>query len=89
MFTYGLKGGRGHSEGYLLYLVNRYSLFKAKYSKPKYQYHYQKLRTKNAAKTIESKLIKDYFKQYGELPPLNSAMPNRHHKKTWGKIFFE
>jgi predicted GIY-YIG superfamily endonuclease len=82
-FNSGEQGRRRHSEGNLLFLLKEYSHFEAKHGNSKYEYHFKKLNTKDDATKKETKLIKDYVKQYGEVPPLNSAIPNRYDQITW------
>ena len=43
-----------------------------------------KLRDKAEAQTAEEMLLKTYFKKFGELPPLNSSLPDKH--VDWRKI---
>ena len=82
-FISGEQRCQGHSEGNLLFLLKKYSPFKAKHDNSKYEYHFQKVGTTDEAKKKETKLIKDYVKQYGEVPPLNSAIPDRYEEKSW------
>ena len=84
-FIYGENRCRAHSEGNLLFLLKEYSRFKTKYNRTRYQYRFQKVKTRDDAKKKEKKLIKDYFKKYGEVPPLNSAIPDRYDKASWDK----
>lgn len=76
-FISGLVNCQGHSEGNLLYLLEKYSKFNSKYKKLKYQYRFFKINSKANTKRQERRLIKDYVKQYGEVPPVNSAIPDR------------
>ena len=77
------KGSRGHSEGYLLFLLEEYSQIKTKFGAIQCQYRFQEMKNGDRAKDKESRLIKEYVKRYGEVPPLNSAIPNRNDKDSW------
>lgn len=82
-FISGEDRCQGHSEGNLLFFLKEYSRFKTKHIMPKYQYRFQKVNSEDEAKRKERKLIKDYVKQYGEVPPLNSAIPGRYDEMSW------
>jgi len=84
-FISGESEGYCHSEGNLLFLLKKYSRFKKKHSMPKYKYRFQNVSSEGDAKRKERELIKDYVKQYGEVPPLNSVIPDRYHKRSWDK----
>ncbi|GAI36377.1 unnamed protein product, partial [marine sediment metagenome] len=43
------------------------------------------LQSKMEAEELEERLLKCYFKKYGELPPLNNSMPDRN-VKLWNEI---
>ena len=76
-----------HSVGDRLFLVLvcQYSHFKTTYqNNSRVQFVVMKLSNKTEAETEEERLLKDYFKTYGELPPLNSLMPDKH--IGWDKI---
>jgi hypothetical protein len=51
--------------------------FKKKYRNFQIQYRFKVVSDKNLEKE-EEKLIKDYFKKFGELPLLNSSIPNKY-----------
>jgi hypothetical protein len=76
-----------HSVGDRLFLVwvCQYSHFKTTYqNNSKVQFIVMKLNNKTEAETEEERLLKEYFKTYGELPPLNSLLPDKH--IGWDKI---
>ncbi len=39
--------------------------------------------TRGEAEALEEVLLKRYLIKYGEIPPLNSAIPNRYHWTSW------
>jgi len=82
-FISGEDRCQGHSEGNLLFLLKEYSRFRTKHPLPKYQYRFQKVISEDETKRKERKLIKDYVRQYGEVPPLNSAIPGRYEEMSW------
>lgn len=76
-----------HTVGDRLFLVLmcQYSHFKTTYqNKSKIQFVVMKLNNKTEAETKEERLLKEYFKKFGELPPLNSLMPDKH--ISWDEI---
>lgn len=79
------KFGR-HSVGdrFFLVLVCQYSSFGATHqNNSKLQFRVMKLGSKDEAQKEEEKLLKNYFRKHGELPSLNSDMPDKH---GWGEI---
>jgi predicted GIY-YIG superfamily endonuclease len=76
-----------HSVGDRLFLVLmcQYSRFKTAYqNNVKIQFAVMKLNNKTEAETKEERLLKGYFKKFGELPPLNSLMPDKY--ISWDEI---
>ena len=76
-----------HSEGDRLFLVLmcQYSHFKTAYQNNfTIQFAVMKLNNKTEAETKEERLLKGYFKKFGELPPLNSLMPDKY--ISWDEI---
>ena len=76
-----------HSAGdrLLFIYIFCFSSWEAKYKNSKLQFNYMKLSNKNKAQSEESKLLKEYFIKYGELPPLNNYMPD---KSNWPTPIF-
>ena len=78
-----LKASEGksyaHSTAERLYLI-RYicKLDNSSYKGYKFQYRCKRMKDKTEAEAHEEELLKGYFKQYGELPPLNSEMPDKY-----------
>jgi hypothetical protein len=68
----------GHSEVNLLYYLLRYTPLNKLHPKHCLEYRFRKERAKQAAKLAEARLIKAYVRQFGEAPPLNSAIPDRY-----------
>jgi hypothetical protein len=77
-FLSAINGANGHSEMNLVYYLNEYTDFKKKFEDAKFQYCFCECTDKAESKSEEEKLIKVYFKEFGEVPPLNSAIPNRY-----------
>ena len=77
-FVRGWTKGRGHSAGNLLYKIQKYVVpFNQRFPKPVLQYKFFKFKSKEEAVNMEERLIKAYIKKFGEVPLLNSAIPNR------------
>jgi hypothetical protein len=82
-FISGLSKGRGHSEGNLVFLLEKYSRLKRAYRGYSLEYRFITADDKGSAEDLERDLIKKYVKQYGEAPPLNSSVPGRYDEKSW------
>lgn len=76
-FVNALNRGTGHSEANLLYLLIKYSRFSSTLLEYNIEYRYKGVSSKKEAKRQEELRIKDYVKAFGEVPPLNSVIPNR------------
>jgi hypothetical protein len=76
-FMNGLNGRFGHSEGNLLHILEKISPLRTTYEGYRYQYSFAKLDGGLEGKE-EERQIKAYVKQFGEVPPLNSAIPDRY-----------
>jgi len=75
-FRGAINGNKyGHAEAIRFYLILKYTKFKKE--QYKLQYSFKKL-NKNNYKEEEERLIKCYFKKYGEVPPLNNNLPSKH-----------
>ena len=72
--------GRGcaHAEGKRFNLIKKYTNFMRRYNDCKIQYSFIKLPDKTEAWKEEERLLKCYFKRYGEVPPLNNNLPKRY-----------
>jgi len=74
----GVERGRGHSEMNLVYFLKNYSTeYLNKFQNARFQYSMHVCATEEESKQEEERLIKLYFLKFGEVPPLNSAIPNR------------
>lgn len=82
-FISGWKRKRGHSEGNLLYLLEKYSGIKNKFNDYSVQYRFEKATSGMNAGQLERILIKKYVKRFGEVPPLNSSIPARYDAESW------
>lgn len=76
-FIRGLAGNFGHSEGNLLHILEKQSPLLGLYPKSEYQYSFAKVDLGQESQ-IEEEQIKAYVRQFGEVPPLNSAIPVRY-----------
>ena len=85
-FLRGLDKGRGHSEANLLNLLRTHASLERKVGPYSFQYSYKSYNHKKAL-ALESMLIKQYVKRFGEVPPLNSAIPDRYNSAFWEKDF--
>jgi hypothetical protein len=77
-FLTAISRCNGHSEMNLVYYLNLYSKFSDKFKNTRFQYSFCQCSSSDESKSCESDLIKLYFKEFGEVPPLNSAIPNRY-----------
>jgi len=66
-----------HSAGKRLALVKKLNPFKKTYEEFKIEYHFRRLEHERRAKEEEDKLLKCYFRKFGEAPPLNNSLPGR------------
>ena len=86
-FISGVRNGYGHSEGNLLRLLLLYSGLKERVSpQPQIECQFLPCKSEDEAIEMEARLLKDYLCRFGELPPLNSAIPNRYEEMTWRLI---
>ena len=83
-YTAGVFGRHSVGDRLFLVLMCQYSRFKTNYQNKSWlQFRVMKLSSKAAAQAEEERLLKDYFKAHGELPPLNCSMPD---KNNWDEI---
>lgn len=68
-------GKKAHSEGRKMHDVKQCHTFKEKYKKHTLQFQVSKTKDKTEAQKHEIKLLNEYFKEYGEIPPLNRNHP--------------
>lgn len=73
-FERGLERIHGHSGANLLHLLRENAGFKLEIDRLEYRF---KRMSKKRIKVGEEMLIKEYVRKYGEVPPLNSAIPNK------------
>jgi hypothetical protein len=69
-----------HCTGDRLFLVwaSHYTDWRYSKDNSRVQVRVMKLQNKAEAEREEEHLLKKYFREYGELPPLNSSMPDKH-----------
>ena len=77
-FLSAIKGAGGHSEMNLIDYLKTYTNFPNKFKDTNLQYSFCECSDVTESINKEEKLIKSYFKEFGEVPPLNSAIPNRY-----------
>ena len=77
-FLTAIRKAYGHSEMNLVYYLEKYTGFKKKFKEVQFQYCFCKCSDVAKSKSQEEQLIKAYFKKFGEVPPLNSAIPHRY-----------
>ena len=83
-YTAGKFGRHSVGDRLFLVLMCQYSRFKTNYQNNSWlQFRVMKLSSKAAAQAEEERLLKNYFKAHGELPPLNNNMPD---KNNWDEI---
>jgi hypothetical protein len=76
-FVRGLTDGSGHSEGNLLHILETVSPLGVIYKERVYEYSYAMVAEGDEDRAEEEE-IKAYVKRFGEVPPLNSAIPDRY-----------
>jgi len=76
-----------HSAGDRLFLARicAHSSSNTYFNDKNIQVSFASLNSKTEAKEQEERLLKCYFKKYGELPPLNNSMPDEN-VKLWNEI---
>ena len=84
-FEQGVSGKPKHSEARLLYRLETSTNLTRCYPQREYQYSFKPVRTEARAKRLEQLLIKQYVKKHGEVPPLNSAIPDRYSEYGWSR----
>jgi len=80
-FLSGFRRGRGHSEANLLHLLLKHTSLQRSFGRFELQYRFKSVSSRVAATTAEAKELIRYVKRYGEVPPLNSALPGRYSRK--------
>lgn len=76
-FLRSKDGGSGHSEGNTLWAVMKFSDRFNGGKQYSFLMDFIKTSSKSEAKEMERKAIKNYFKEFQEVPPLNLAFPKR------------
>jgi len=76
----GAMEGKGYaqSEGKRLNLIKKYTNFMGRHNDCKIQYSFKELGSEIEARKEEERLLKCYFKRYGEVPPLNNNLPKKY-----------
>ncbi len=77
-FLSGVNRAKDHSEMNLVYYLKAYTNFPNRFKDTNFQYSICECSDVAESKKEEEKLIKSYFKEFGEVPPLNSAIPKRY-----------
>ena len=74
-----LEDARTHSEGRRLHLVRMVCEYEEKvYPNSSMQFHVKRIPDKEERLHEEERLLKSYFKRFGELPPLNAALGKKY-----------
>ena len=77
-FRGAMEGKRyAHVEGQRLSFIKRYTSFMERYKDCKLQYSFKRLQNESEVQKEEERLLKCYFKKYGEVPPLNNNLPDK------------
>ena len=66
-----------HTAGRRLSSIKKHTSFVKLYNGYKIQYSFKKLQNKNKAMREEERLLKLYFRKFGEVPPLNNNLPKK------------
>ncbi len=75
----GIDSWNKHMAGIMIHILRRYSeAFRQRHTQSRLQYRFEEHASKESRKRREERLIKEYVVRFGEVPPLNSAIPNRH-----------
>ena len=82
-FIKGLSRGLGHSEANLLHRLEQATALGRLIWRRSYEYRFIAVDSKTEACRLEERLIKRYVKRFGEVPPLNSVIPNRYLSDGW------
>jgi hypothetical protein len=67
----------------LLWLLQKQSMLGSVFPSAHYEYCFRVVSSVDKAKSAELQLIKSYVLCFGEVPPLNSAIPGRYIGETW------
>jgi len=77
-FIRGIQKGRGHSEANLLHLLRHHSPLMTTFPNHQYEYTFVQIQDFGEETVVEEAEIKAYVRTFGEVPPLNSAIPDRY-----------
>lgn len=72
-FISAIEKHSNHSEGNLLYHLLRHTPLNKRFPNHRLEYRFYS----ETDKAAEARLIKIYIRKFGEVPPLNSAIPDR------------
>ena len=67
-----------HAEGVRLRVLKKYTNFEERYKNCKMQYSFKKQLNRGEARVEQERLLKCYVKKYGEVPPNNNNLPDKH-----------
>jgi len=87
-FVAGRDTCNGHSCANLLWYMRSYCRTSSLERGLRLQFVFAAAATKTAAEETENRLIKSYYKRHGEVPPLNSAIPDRYDERgaVWSSV---
>jgi hypothetical protein len=76
----GIKSWDKHMAGIMIHILTKYCrAYRTAHGSSIVQYRFQRHMSRVARKLREERLIKGYVRRFGEVPPLNSTIPNRHY----------
>ena len=82
-FVAGISNSKRSAEANLLHAIEVYSFFNQRFRHCSYEYSFQKTPNRYEARTEYIRLMKAYAKRFGEVPPLNSTLPDKLDNRSW------
>ena len=78
-FLRATEGKRyAHAEGKRVQLLKQYTNLEERYKRCKLQYSFKRRANRREARMEQERVMKCYFKKYGELPPNNNNFPDKY-----------
>lgn len=74
----GWRKASGSSTMNWLYYIERHTPFRDHHPTARFEYRFAVAESEAQVVEWEERLLKSYFRRFGELPPLNAIMPNRY-----------
>ena len=82
-FGNGMRRGEGHSEADILFYLKHFGASLTVPDESQLQFSYKSFDGERAALRYEELLILAYMRRFGEVPPLNSAIPGKKNPGAW------